>query len=468
MARHHVEVGRDHVSRLASATALKAIEELIWNGLDAGGRSVEVRLSEDAFRAVSQIEVIDRGSGIRPEELKRAFGKIGESIKLEKKLTPEGRALHGREGSGRFKALALCPTVHWETTYSKNGAKWTYTITISRDGPDYYVATDPLESKKEHTGTRVILKEIEKGKMSLASDEAHIRLAEAFAAYLTSYPKASVTYNGTRILIDDLIEKNASLSVLPEDHPAGPATLNVIEWTSKVEGRRLHICSLEGFSYHDITASVRGRGIDYTAYLRTPVAAEWEKDNRLATAELDNEICEIINAARDRLRSYIRGRLAEKASSIIDEWKSENIYPYSAEDGNDPISVAERQVFDIVAAEVHDHHPTFKESDRNNKQLTLALIRQALERNPSGIAKILQEIVSLSEKEQQALVELLERTPLSNLIRAGALVSERLDTIGAFEHKYCTNQNGRSASWRERSCIVFLFTRFGFLEMSTH
>jgi len=58
MSRRKVEVGRDHVQLLMGTSPQKAIEELIWNALDAGGDRVEVKLHID-LGVVSRLEVID-------------------------------------------------------------------------------------------------------------------------------------------------------------------------------------------------------------------------------------------------------------------------------------------------------------------------------------------------------------------------------------------------------------------------
>ena len=84
--------------------------------------------------------------------------------------------------------------------------------------------------------------------------------------------------------------------------------------------------------------------------------------------------------------------------------------------------------------QVHEQHPSFEKADLENKRLTLALIRQALESSPARLTKILREVVDLSEEDQEAFADLLERAPLTKLIRAGQLVANRLDTIHAFEH----------------------------------
>lgn len=434
MTKRQVNVSRDHVQTLTKAAPIKAIAELLWNALDAGGTTVEVRMRLNELNAVTQLEVVDHGPGIPPSELEHAFGRIGDSFKPKTKLNNEGRVYHGREGKGRFRALALCPKAVWRTTYTDNGKMLTYEIAVHRDDPDFYTATDPEESESKSAGTRVILDGLDNGHLALAEDNARDRLAEEFAAYLTSYPNVQLVWAGRTVRIDDLIEYREEYPLVDSDHAAGPASLMVLEWKAKPESKRLHICDQAGFSRHEIPLHLRRYGIEYTAYLKTPAAVAWDESGRFSLGELDQEITSIVDTAKDVIREHIRRRLAEQASTVVDEWKKQDIYPYAADEPVNPLSQAEREVFDIVAVQVHEQHPTFEKSDLENKRLTLALIRQALESNPSGLTTILREVIDLSDEDRDAFAELLERAPLTKLIRAGQLVANRLDTILAFEH----------------------------------
>ena len=101
---------------------------------------------------------------------------------------------------------------------------------------------------------------------------------------------------------------------------------------------------------------------------------------------------------------------------------------------SNPVIAAEQQVFDVVAVQVHTLHPTFRQSDLDNKRLTLILIRKALESNPSTLISLLQSFLDLPEDEKKQLATLLGRTTLSSIIKAATVVSDRLDTIQAFDH----------------------------------
>ena len=60
----YVQARADHVASLASASPLAAIEELIWNALDADAREVRVDLVTNALGGIDAVRVSDDGTGV--------------------------------------------------------------------------------------------------------------------------------------------------------------------------------------------------------------------------------------------------------------------------------------------------------------------------------------------------------------------------------------------------------------------
>lgn len=434
LSRRRVEVAQDHVSSLVGSAPTKGLVELVWNAFDAGGQLVDIALRENELGVVHSIEIADEGPGISPEEVEAAFGSIGNSSKVKRQANPDGRLYHGREGKGRFRALSICASAEWRTTYKDSDGIWTHSIFVRRTAPDFYETTELTPANTSRTGTRVVLDGIDAGSRIFGSSSFVETLAEAFAGYLTSYPGVRLVWAGHQLRIESLIDRQKEITFLPTRDGEEPATLRIIEWRFKPDGKRLHICDEEGFSYFHLASEIRSPGIEFTAYVDTPMARRWADANAYALGGLDPDIDALVKAARGELRSYFRTRLAEQAQGVVEEWKAQHIYPFADIEGLEPIALAQQEVFDIVAAQVNEQHATFSRSDLENKRLTLALIRQALEANPADLTKILGEVTALSEDDRSAFAELLDRTPLSNIVRAGKIVTDRLDTIQAFEH----------------------------------
>lgn len=433
MVTKHVRTSREHIQSLTTASPLQAIEELIWNGLDAGGSSVEVRLLINDMGGLRTIEVADQGAGICSDDIDSTFGELGNSSKPKLKTNMDGRSYHGCEGRGRLKALSLSRQPEWVTTYRRNGTLRRYTIRINRDTPDQFLVSDEELITDAPTGTTVRLENVDEEDCDeLLKAGVADKLTQRFALYLSEYPGVDISFEGHRLEVGNLIAQKTD-HPLPRELSDHEQTVTIIEWKFKLDSRKLYLCTESGFSIHDLPLRLQTPGIDYTAYFRSPLVRQWAESGLLTTTEMDPGVQKVLDAARDRIRSHIRERLAEDAQDVVAVWKDQDIYPYATDEARNPLIAAEQQVFDVVAVHVNALHPTFKDADVDNKRLTLTLIRKALESNPSTLASLLRKLAELSEEDQEELADLLEDTTLTSLIRAGSVVRQRLDTLAAFE-----------------------------------
>ena len=101
----------------------------------------------------------------------------------------------------------------------------------------------------------------------------------------------------------------------------------------------------------------------------------------LDLAELDTRLNEAVENGKEELRNHFKARTSERAQSLVDEWKTEHVYPYPDEEPSTPVQVAERIVFDIVATNVATSLPDFQIQDQRNRKFQLRMLRQALERH---------------------------------------------------------------------------------------
>lgn len=154
MAKIHVIAKRDFLSSLATANPLAALAELVWNGFDAGNNQVRVFLEMNEMDGIQTIRVRDYGHGIDHSKVETLFGSLGDSWKKHSDRQ-NGRALHGKNGKGRFKAFALGERVEWNTTYQHNGKKYSYKITGSAQALDDFETSEPVEVDNAPVGTEV-------------------------------------------------------------------------------------------------------------------------------------------------------------------------------------------------------------------------------------------------------------------------------------------------------------------------
>lgn len=430
-----VRVERDYLERLAtSRSPLAAVEELIWNALDADATVVQVSLERNDLGGLERIQVTDNGRGLPYDEAISAFERLGGSWKRNRNRTSGDRILHGQQGKGRFQAFALGTHVEWFTRYRQGSEVLEYVIRGSRSNLRIFNAEEPHPSRSTVTGTVATVTGIERRLTSLEPSRARQFLAEEFALYLRQYSGLSILYDGRSIdpqEIEDHLEDYLLPVVTLPDGRQVESTLTVVEWKVIAE-RALFLCDANGFSLHKLPPGIQAPGFNFTAYLKSPFLRELWEAGELALEELSPDLKPLIENAKDQLKTHFRKRAAERAGNLVDHWKEERIYPFEGAPRS-VVEEAERQVFDVLALNVHHYLPDFGVTSRENRRLSFRLLRTAIETSPEAVQMILQDVLNLPREKQEELALLLERTSLEAIINASKVVADRLDFLQGLE-----------------------------------
>lgn len=436
--RYRVQVEPDHLSQLAGAKPAQAVAELVWNALDADATTVNVNIEHDdvAMRAVL---VSDDGHGFSPSDAEALFGRVGGSWKRHgAKSRGKGRLLHGKEGKGRFKALALGRVADWTVRYRDGGKLLQFRVSVLRDDIADVRVSEPTEVPPSlGTGVEVRVSELYSSFRSLSAENAVRSLSEVFAIYLTDYPEASVFVEGERLDPSAMILDRCSFQLDPiedaEDADVGghPAELEVIEWRSAGE-RHIFLCGAAGFPFHRLAPRFHTRGHQFSAYLRSRFTDRLQERGALELAEMNPALQAAVDASVEVIKAHFRSKDAEAARSEIERWKDEEVYPYRAEPASS-VEEAERQVFDIVALKVNKHLPDFAAQSRKSRAFQLRMLRQAIEKGPDELQHILNEVLELPPAAQREFSKLLEEASLANVISASRMVADRLKFVRGLE-----------------------------------
>ena len=320
MKQIYVQAQADHIESLFKGTPLAAVEELVWNALDADAREVKVDLVTNPLGAVEAVRVSDDGSGIDVIRADQTFGNLGGSWKREGKGTPSaGRRLHGRHGRGRFKAFALGQHVEWRTTMRAGDRLLSYKIAGSADRPGVFGLEDAPTGFA--TGTEVFVTNVRATVDSLLdAGETVQNLAAKFALYLKSYPNVRIYFNGLPVT-PVIVQKQTTGYNLTLPNGA-KAKLEVIEWKRKFVGSgHLVFAGLDGFQLHEQPAGVRaGNGASFTAYLVSPRFPALAAENALVMDELNPEVRQYLDAAKKTLKAHFLALGGEK-TAFEREWE---------------------------------------------------------------------------------------------------------------------------------------------------
>jgi hypothetical protein len=447
-----VEVRPDFLERQAKAQPVQALAELIWNALDADATAVNVDFEYDVLGGMSKIVVADNGDGMPYADAPLLFKNLGGSWKRQSVTTHRlSRMLHGREGRGRFKAFALGGVVDWKVVYDKDGAPFRYDVTILESEIERVRISDEMSGPRAALGVTVVISELKRQFSSLKPENAVQELSEIFAIYLKDYRDVSITIGGERI------DPNLAIAGGPWEFKLGPVTdeeghahavtLEVIEWRRQTR-RTLYLCNEQGFPLSQAETRFHVGDFHFSAYLKSSFIRELHQDGQLDLAEMVPALVASIEEARGKIKELFRIRAAEGARIVVDEWKEKKIYPYEGEPAT-PVEKAERQIFDIVAVTVQDASPEFNETPPKQTALHLRLLRHAIERSPTELQRILDEVLKLPKRKQKELAELLNETNLSGIISAATLVADRLKFLEALRFilfDYETRQKLRERS----------------------
>lgn len=437
MAKVHVMAKRDFIESLVSAKPLAALSELIWNGFDADADRVKVFIELNEMDGVKSVKVRDNGYGIDYDGIDSFFGGLGNSWKKQQGKQ-SGRALHGKNGKGRFKAFSLGERVEWNTVFKKNDNTYAYQIVGHVAAVDDFDATDPLDGEAGlETGTEVVIDNVAHDFRSFRDGSAHLELAKIFAAYLTEYPDLTLEFDGSRVNPQDAQLGRHEYLLGDIQLPSGgkvPVSVAVVEWKMQTD-RVLHLCDAKGVALHELPVGqqVRAPGFNFTVYVKSDLFRELDKSNLLILSDLHPDVQHVLKLAKGKVKEHYRRRLAENQSEIVEKWKREEIYPYEDKTEIDPVESAERQVFDILAVNVQSYLPSFEDADQKSRKFTFKLLAQAIRENPDSVQTIIGEVLGLKKEAQDELATLLKKTSLSSIISSAKIVANRLDFLIGLE-----------------------------------
>lgn len=320
MKQIYVQAQADHIESLFKGSPTAAIEELVWNALDADAREVKVDLITNPLGGVDAVRVSDDGTGIDVLNADQTFGNLGGSWKRTGEGTPDmGRHLHGRHGRGRFKAFALGCHVEWRTTTRAGKELISYSLTGDADRPGVF-ELEPLKSVGPATGTEVFITNVRATVDTLLdAGETVQELATKFALYLKSYPDVRIYFNGLPVT-PVIVQKRTTDYVLHLEN-GQEAKLEVIEWKRKFVGSgKLVFAGPDGFRLHEQAAGVRsGVGASFTAYLVSPRFPALHAENALIMDELNPEVRMYLDETKKVLKAHFEA-FAEPVSEFESTW----------------------------------------------------------------------------------------------------------------------------------------------------
>jgi hypothetical protein len=400
-----VHAQKDHILSLCTASPIQALCELIWNALDADAFDVKVDVIQNPLGGIDAIRVSDDGTGINALEADTYFGNLGGSWKRDAtKTLISGRMLHGRKGRGRFKAFSLGNHVEWRTTMQTEEGLRSFVLTGEAENPGHFTLTD-TDKPGPATGTEIIVAHISNPIASLLDATWVVQqLASSFALYLKAYPNVRIYFQG--LLVNPIIVQRASNTYHLKASDGSRAELQVIEWKTRQSRSKIVFCNGNGFALHEVDAAVRtGSGFNYTAYLVSDRFVPLHEENLLVLEELHPEVKAFLDATRETLRSHFRERREALTVEMLQQWQSDNIYPYSGQAATDQ-EVAARMRFESCALAFRSYSDNFDTLSVIEKKFIFKLMQEMLDTRPEETVTMLSDTLDVPQKTRKELMKL--------------------------------------------------------------
>jgi hypothetical protein len=430
---YQVEVQSDFLQRLSHVAPVTALSELIWNALDADATQVDVALDETVF-GHERLIVRDNGTGFAHDEAPLLFRNLGNSWKRSQGTTKrDSRFLHGADGQGRFKAFSLGRLVSWHVVKALDTGFQEFDVRMAADQPSVVHVSTANVVASAKPGVTVTIEELSKGFSIVNAKSVAQSLCEMLSSYLRTYPNIRVAVPAGPIDPDAVIaaSKQVELPAISHEDNEYQAALELVAWTVPTE-RFLYFCDERGLVKSRTRLRIHVPGFDVSAHLKSALVTKLSENGVLGLEEMHPSLQSTLDRVADEVKAFHRERLESDANSVVEEWKESDIYPYVGEPAT-AVEKIERHVFDIVASRINQNLPDFVNSGKKSKQFQLRLLRQAIEKSPEDLRRILSQVLDLPQGERKELAELLDYVSLSGIISAARLVADRLQFLAGLE-----------------------------------
>lgn len=413
MKQVEVAVQTDHLQKLSKTRhPVHAVQELIWNGLDADADKVEVIIERNLWGGVQRLAVVDDGEGILPERALAAFERLGGSWKQEIDTTPKGRKLHGQGGKGRFAAFSLGRNVSWDSIATdESGDFYSCRVEATGDNINRFTLTGAAvhKGREVEVGTIVTIDGIPEAVHGLIGEDVITAMHDKFSLYLVQYPHVKIIYDGELIDPQAAISNIESCKVCVEvDGESVHADVDIVEWKRKGP-RGIYLCDSEGCSIQDVAVGKSTHGRRITAHVKSDIFQTLQASGGLSVGDLHPVVRGLLHRTRDEVVDYYQRSSKRAAVERVEGWRKEAVYPF-AEPPQTPAETAQQEAFVVLANELEARVPEVQKHGQKAKRLLFRLLRDAIERGPEQVRLMFAQALELTSAQQQELAELLART----------------------------------------------------------
>lgn len=420
----------------------EAISEYIWNGFDAGASQVEIIFDYDSdlLDAVSELSIVDNGSGFSKAELSKKFKPIYESEKAGNSGQPKNHSLpHGRNGKGRLTFFTFAKCAKWQVHYLEGGVVFSHGVKIDADVLDRYLPYE-LPVIQSHTGTRVDFTgvfEITKTNIEV-SLLPYLRKEFSWFLELNKASDFAINFNGLALDYENTITEREEFII--NEHSSSRFNICFVLWSEKKneEYSKYYFLNSAGEEVwkHNTTLNNKGDNFYHSVYVRSSFFDhfQWTGDGEVADQDelfvtpKSDKFKELLSELNDYLYRKRNPFISVFTEKLVSEYENEGVFPVH---GNSPVDQYHKEALKETVKELYKVQPKiFSSLNTTQKKAFIGLLDALLELGADDrLLEIISKLVDMTPSERSELAHVLEYASMSAITKTIGLIKDRMKTI---------------------------------------
>jgi hypothetical protein len=401
---------------------VKALYELVWNGLDANANTVEVRIEHNALDGLERILVIDNGEGVDARNTENNFEKFNES---SKKLDDDK---HGSHGKGRLAFYKLCSSADWYTKRDEYHALISIKSIAIKDFSGIF-----LDPKKQHialksydSGTCVELQSFSSNKLPDKIELLRL-FGKEFGWYLALNKAVELLINGEKVVIPNHDLHKYDFKI---DHTEFVA--KIIRWDDKPTSEKSYnyLINSKGKVVQKEHSKFNNK---VTFHTSAYVSSDWVDGYDQDLLEMDvrkSEQVKMYSAVMKKLLSIQKeiysDYLRRYVDSEIDRFDKNGYFP-SYVDMDKNYADWRKNNTKIILKDLYFAEPTlFSRLNAKQSKIIIRLLDAVLVSNENeALFDVLDGVLELDQDNLSSLSKQLQKTSLENIISTIEILQKR-------------------------------------------
>lgn len=420
-----------------------AICEYIWNGFDAGAKTININSTTGKLGNIETLTIADDGSGINYEQLNIIFKPFNDSDKYHDKSIADHKSLpHGRHGVGRFTFFKFASDVEWKTVYKdENGRSLSYMISMSNQSLNEYNLNNNQKPQEveEKSGTIVSFSNV----VGIDINELKNEIIREFFWFICIYSNEnySIFVDSEKMNFTSQIRKSVNIQYKSQTQVS--FDIKVFLWKTSLgkEYSKFYYINSEGKEVYkeNTTLNKKSDHFWHSVYIKSiffnNCFFDANPDDQIgfsfcrSSEEFKEIMSKIENALICERKEYLKAASDEYISKLIDE----DIYPHFEQ--NSFLDKYRKEQLDAIVESLYEAEPKiFTGLNSSQKKIFIRLLNTIMDSDDkNSLFRIVEEVIDLDDVERADLAMILETTTLSNITATIKLIEDRQRAVQALK-----------------------------------